>query len=663
MKSSFKFIDLFAGIGGFHIAMHNLGGECVFASEIDANARKTYIHNFSKISPELFESGNYNSDIRSIDPSEIPDFDILCGGFPCQPFSQAGLKRGFEDAHNSERGNLFFYIAEIIKEKKPKAFFLENVRGLLKHDNGKTLAVIQNILENELGYSFYYKIVQACDFGLPQLRPRLFMVGFRDESFMKSFSFPNPTGLKFTMSDVWEGNCTRDIGFTLRVGGRGSGIDDRRNWDHYLVDGEVKKIGSKEGKKMQGFPDDFEFPVSETQAMKQLGNSVAINAIQAVANNVVNHMCNLSNDINNSDNTIFDEQNITDMKLTKNKGEWSELFVFLKSLYDKKINFGTKDLTVLEEYIDINKVTNDNLTSEFLIRDNKILVQNKGESNIKETIFNEVIDNSVLNELFQEIKNGEKTFEIEKFNVIQSKLGISIVKGGNSNQKADINLSFNNSNIQYDNQGFGIKSYIGSKPTLLNASSNTNFIFKVNGLSRNHIDEINSINTTYKLKDRLNKIFELGGELKYVGAEKENMEFNLKMVDSKLPELIGEALISFYVHRNNSVKNVVELISDSSNSDDILLNTNIFKKFLVAILLGFFAGKKWNGEYEANGTLVLKDSGDLLAYHIIKLDVLKDYLFEHIKFDTPSTTRHMFGNLYQEKDGNLYFKLNMQLRF
>ena len=107
---SFTFIDLFAGIGGFHLAMHQLGGKCVFASEIDPYARKTYIHNFQHISPQLFKEDLFNQDIRTIVPNEIPDFDLLCGGFPCQPFSQAGYKRGFDDVHNSERGNLFFNI-------------------------------------------------------------------------------------------------------------------------------------------------------------------------------------------------------------------------------------------------------------------------------------------------------------------------------------------------------------------------------------------------------------------------------------------------------------------------------------------------------------------------------------------------------------------------
>lgn len=286
MKKKLKFIDLFAGIGGFHIAFNNVGGKCVFASEWNEPARATYEHNFKNTNPTLFKEGNFIGDIDSINniSKEIPDFDILTGGFPCQPFSQAGQKKGFEDT----RGTLFFNIANILKTKQPKAFFIENVRGLLKHNDGETFETIRKTIEEDLGYSFFYKIIRASEFGVPQHRPRLFMVGFRDTSI--KFEFPQPVPLKLTLSDVFNGNCDRDIGFTLRVGGRGSKIDDRRNWEFYRIDGEVKRLGVKEGKLLQGFPTSFEFPVSETQAMKQLGNSVAIPAIQATALEIVKHL-------------------------------------------------------------------------------------------------------------------------------------------------------------------------------------------------------------------------------------------------------------------------------------------------------------------------------------------------------------------------------------
>jgi DNA (cytosine-5)-methyltransferase 1 len=316
--SNFKFIDLFAGIGGFHLAMHSLGGKCVFASEIDEQARKTYQHNFKKISPNIFKNGLFNDDIRAISPDEIPDFDVLCAGFPCQPFSQAGFKKGFADNHKSERGNLFFNIVDIIEAKKPKAFFLENVRGIIKHNDGKTFKKIQEILTKELNYSFYYKVVKASDYGLPQLRPRTFMIGFRDDDEPENFEFPKNIPLKFNMSDVWGGECSREIGFTIRVGGRGSNINDRRNWDAYLFVGIFKKLKKEHAKKMQGFADEFDFPVSNTQAMKQLGNSVAIDAIKECGKTLLNYMAILKTENNNMSNT-------------KNKGEWTELYFFIKT--------------------------------------------------------------------------------------------------------------------------------------------------------------------------------------------------------------------------------------------------------------------------------------------------------------------------------------------
>ena len=276
-----KFIDLFAGIGGFNIAFSDLGAKCVFVSEIEKNARKTYEENFKKKEPWIFESGNFAGDITKVDAESIPDFDILTGGFPCQPFSQAGKKKGFGDT----RGTLFYDVARIIKEKKPAAFFIENVSHFLKHDGGKTFETVKRVIEEDLGYSFFYKIVKASDFGLPQHRARLFMVGFRNRAI--KFEFPKPIKRKLGMSDIFGEPCAKDIGYTLRVGGRASGLNDRRNWDTYLVAGRVRRLGPEEGKKMMGFPKSFKFPVTETQAMKQLGNAVAVPAIKAVAQEII----------------------------------------------------------------------------------------------------------------------------------------------------------------------------------------------------------------------------------------------------------------------------------------------------------------------------------------------------------------------------------------
>ncbi|NBB31790.1 HpaII family restriction endonuclease [Cellulophaga sp. BC115SP] len=657
-EAKFKFIDLFAGIGGFHLAMHRLGGECVFASEMDQHARKTYETNFSKISPFIFENELFNADIRTITPSDIPDFDVLCAGFPCQPFSQAGHKRGFEDNHNSERGNLFFNIVDIIEAKQPKAFFLENVRGIVNHDNGRTFKVIRQILQNELGYSFYFKIVNACDYGLPQLRPRAFMIGFKNDSFLNGFTFPEQTPLKFTMSDVWEGKCSRDIGFTLRVGGRGSDISDKRNWDSYLVDGVVRKLSYVQAKRMQGFPEDFDFPVSPTQAIKQLGNSVAIDAVEAVGRNMIKYLDNLQH------------QNDS-MKKTKNKGEWTELLVFVKLLLEKKVFLSDSELQPKLDVINLNKVTSLNINSEFHILDEfKIDIVDKQNGTNKTIELSQILDQSQINLLTNSIKENSSTFEIPEFKIIQDELGFTVIKGGNSNQKSDIVLDGNiNQQFEITNEGFGIKSYLGAKPTLLNASGNTNFIFQVEGIDSARIDEVNSIDTSTKLRDRIMIIEEYGGSFKFIAPEKDTLNYNLKLIDSLMPEIVGEMLLTFYKDRVSSIEKNInsihkkgELKSKIGYEDDIFLTRKV-EELLVGVLLGFFAGTKWDGKYESKGTIVMKNQGDIVAFHIIDIESLKSYLFNHIKFDTPSTTRHRFGKLYLEKDGKLYFKLNLQLRF
>jgi len=312
----YKFIDLFAGIGGFHVAFNNTNrAKCVFASEWDPAARKTYEHNFCKDDPHLFADGYkyFAGDITKVDPMKgIPDFDILCGGFPCQPFSQAGQKKGFSDT----RGTLFFNVEEIIRTKRPRAFFLENVRGLITHGGpsetvpgiGKTMETILNHLYGDkksggLGYhkpkgTTGYFYVKASDFGVPQHRPRVFIIGFKSKKDADTFILPLPQfldemrlGRILGGESFFDEECSkhRKIGFTLRCGGKGSPIDDRRNWEHYFVKkrgaskAEIVKINEHQGLLLNGFPEGYEFPaeVAKAARMKQLGNSVAVTAIEA----------------------------------------------------------------------------------------------------------------------------------------------------------------------------------------------------------------------------------------------------------------------------------------------------------------------------------------------------------------------------------------------
>ena len=316
---TFKFIDLFAGIGGFRMAMQNLGGKCVFTSEWDKNAQKTYKVNFGEV-----PFGDITKQqIKDYIPA---DFDLLCAGFPCQAFSIAGKRGGFDDT----RGTLFFDVAEIIKKHKPKAVFLENVKGLRSHDKGKTLETILNVLRNDLGYYVPEpQIINAKNFGVPQNRERIYIVGFAKELNISSFEYPEPLENNPTFENVKERNvpptkyflstqyvqtlvnhkarhASKGNGFgyaiipdngtanAIVVGGMGRErnlVLDHRIKDYTptthikgTVNREgIRKMTPREWARLQGFPDDYIIPVADASAYKQFGNSVAVPAIQATA--------------------------------------------------------------------------------------------------------------------------------------------------------------------------------------------------------------------------------------------------------------------------------------------------------------------------------------------------------------------------------------------
>jgi DNA (cytosine-5)-methyltransferase 1 len=325
-KPKFKFIDLFAGIGGFRIAMQELGGKCIFTSEWDEQAKKTYEANFGEV-----PFGDITKDETK---RFIPDgFDVLCAGFPCQAFSIAGKRGGFEDT----RGTLFFDVAEIIKKKKPKAIFLENVKGLVNHDKGKTLSTILNVLRNYLGYYVPEpQIMNAKDFGVPQNRERIYIVGFRNDLGIESFEYPKPLSKSVSFEDIKEektvsvkyylsetylntlinhkkrheskGNgfgyeIIPDTGIANAVVCGGMGRERNLVYDHRLDDftpvthikGEVNKKGirkmtPREWARLQGFPDNFIIPVADASAYKQFGNSVAVPAVHATGKEIINRI-------------------------------------------------------------------------------------------------------------------------------------------------------------------------------------------------------------------------------------------------------------------------------------------------------------------------------------------------------------------------------------
>lgn len=309
----FKFIDLFAGIGGIRLAYQNLGGKCVFTSEWNEQAKRTYEANFGEVP---------FGDITKISETQIPDHDVLLAGFPCQPFSIAGVskKNALGRAHgflDETQGTLFFDIARILKHKKPKAFMLENVKNLRSHDKKKTFMVIENTLK-ELGYSVHAQVLNGKYF-VPQHRERIIIVGFREDVYegLEDFHFPKmpePQKVfkdiletevqeKYTLTDhLWK--YLRDYADKHKAKGNGfgfgltdmNGISRTLSARYYKDGSEVlipqqgknpRRLTPRECARLQGFPDEFIIPVSDTQAYKQFGNSVTVPLIQAVARKLV----------------------------------------------------------------------------------------------------------------------------------------------------------------------------------------------------------------------------------------------------------------------------------------------------------------------------------------------------------------------------------------
>lgn len=317
--NNYTFIDLFAGIGGFHYALNSFGAKCVFASEIDKKASEVYYLNH-KFLPK--------GDITKINEKDIPKHDILCGGFPCQAFSISGKQKGFEDT----RGTLFFDIARIVDYHKPKILFLENVKNFVKHDKGKTLETVVKTLE-DMNYTIHYKVLNTSNFGLPQNRERVYIVGFNNNDFQNTnFKFPNPKIIS-SLEDVLENkpkngkvinrndiSFYKDIrilknifgeielpnkpfqigkvnkggqgeriyhpkGHAITLSAYGGGVGSKTGL--YKIQDEIRKLSPRECARIQGFPESFVLPESVIEAQKQFGNSVSINTLQFIIKEII----------------------------------------------------------------------------------------------------------------------------------------------------------------------------------------------------------------------------------------------------------------------------------------------------------------------------------------------------------------------------------------
>ncbi|HLR38703.1 MAG TPA: DNA cytosine methyltransferase [Chitinophagaceae bacterium] len=317
------FIDLFAGIGGVRIAFEREGANCVFSSEYDIHAQLTYYKNHGVVP---------FGDITKISESYIPDHNILCAGFPCQPFSHIGRREGFK---HPTQGTMFHEIIRVIEYKKPTAIFLENVVGIVNHDGGKTLKVILKSLEG-LGYNSNYTILNSADFGVPQNRKRFYLVAFREPI---DFKFPTPPMLGADVGDIIESNVS---GYTIskhlqktylfkEEDGRPELIDQNTQGPVKTLVSSYHKIqrltgtfvkGGKTGvrlltvnecKGLMGFPEEFVFPVSRTQMYRQMGNSVAIPVVQSIAKEIIKSLKGIAEPRNK--NTLEEESHQLEMNL------------------------------------------------------------------------------------------------------------------------------------------------------------------------------------------------------------------------------------------------------------------------------------------------------------------------------------------------------------
>ena len=319
-RKTFSFIDLFAGIGGFRLALEDFGGTCVFSSEWDGNSQDVYLKNFGELP---------HGDITKIKEKEIPEHDILCAGFPCQAFSISGKMLGFKDM----RGTLFFDVARIAKHHKPDVLFLENVKNFAKHDNGNTLTAVLNVLD-DIGYKSFYQILKSSDYGVPQARERIYIIAFKKDLGINDFEFPKQAREIKIVKDILEKEAPKDCYINrpdikiygkdkkivdprrpLQIGSLNGGGQGERIYSingagitlsaygggaasktgAYLIGDKIRKLTPRECARMQGFPEDFKIAENRNVAYKQFGDSVSVPVLRAIFAEIIKKYPQLEN--------------------------------------------------------------------------------------------------------------------------------------------------------------------------------------------------------------------------------------------------------------------------------------------------------------------------------------------------------------------------------
>lgn len=695
--SKYKSIDLFAGIGGIRLGFDNVFKdeiETVFVSEWDKKAQETYKANFN-------DSFEIAGDITKISENDIPDFDICLAGFPCQAFSMAGKRQGFNDNYKGLcRGTLFLDVARICEKHKPKVIFCENVKGLLNHDKGRTIKIIVNTFES-IGYNVYYKKTDALnskDFGVPQNRERVYIVAFRKDIDSKNFEFPSgtddskrirdiieekPVSAKYYLSDVYletlrqhkARHAAKGNGFGYEIrdwdsiagaivcGGMGRErnlIIDKRQKDLTPVThikGQINKEGvrkmtPREWARLQGFPDSFKLPLADVHLYKQLGNSVTVNVIEAIAEKI---------------------KEVLDMpKLSGNKGEWSEIYAFLRLLEIKKLYAADADLNKKDDmfYNIINIIRTEPIGKlEFRINrtTDTVMVVNTDDDSELLTLpcceFKQAADR-----LYYEIVSATaSSFELPNTTEFLDLLNVKTLKA-KSTDKSDIRIKIHDINTGYETvQGFSIKSRLGSSSTLINAGKTTNFIYEITGNINDDI--MNEFNTcSKKFKDRFEVLNNNSCDIKYASMENDMFKSNLLLIDGDLPKICAYMLKEYYSSGINTVRNSLDLLNEHNPLNYDLSKGHPFyeykfKKLLAECALGMLPSKVWDGTADATGGyIIVREDGEVLCYHLFNRNEFEIYLINNTKFETASTSRHGFGSIYNE-NGKYYLKLNLQVRF
>jgi len=349
-----------------------------------------------------------------------------------------------------------------------------------------------------------------------------------------------------------------------------------------------------------------------------------------------------------------------------NKGEWSELYVFMKLLSQGKI-FAANDKTekiadVYYPILNIHREEEKDNVIEYKIDEENVIVENNSKmiASIPRRKFN---DKAEL--LLKKIMVGSGSFEIEEIEKFANEIKVKKIKAP-STDKTDISMEIVDINTGLERKvGFSIKSELGNSPTLLNAGNTTNFIYRVEGLEKSDIEEINSIDTKTKIKDRMAAMVEKNAHIEYIGMENSCFKRNLIMIDSNMPQIVGNMLLYSYSENINDLKSVIKLIGerDPLEYGEEAIYTYKVKKFLCSCALGMKPAKQWDGLDEANGGyIIVRSDGEVLAYHIYNRNFFEQYLLDNTVFERASTSRYGFMKLYED-NGNIYVKLNMQVRF